>query len=277
MAAGEATAVGAAVAAAGRTATLATGAADERAVAGACVAVASGGAAVEVARGGTGVQTGSGVGLGGAVAVGPPSKEPMIATTVGVAVGGADDGEGDGEPLAAGVPAGMGVCVAHAGVASVAAPAALPDQPISTIRMPVATVVATSAAHRHPRVVSPCMPAPSFVPAAPPPYTMPNDARLVKSGARHATPRAGRPIRSRSHRNFVARTGRCRDSARGAENRGLRVLLFSQARILRPQSLRLADKLDEGTGGGGLIAVAPPEQADLPPVAALGEADDGDL
>ena len=145
----------------GAAATFAPGAADECTVAG-VMGVPVGGAFV---GGGVGVHAGRAVGLAVAVGVAGALPSSGLMTCDVVAVGGSAVGDGEGVPVAgvpvAGVFVGSVVGVTHAGVLSVAAPAVLTDQPITTARMPVMMAVASTAIPRHPYVVCPCITTPS--------------------------------------------------------------------------------------------------------------------
>lgn len=110
---------------------------------------------------GVGVQIGRGVGLAVIVAGASPSRRPMICGAVAVAVGGSAVGDGPGVPVA-GVPVGIAVGVTQGGVPFVAAPAALPDPPITAIMMHAVMALVIRIIHRRARVLSPCISAPSF-------------------------------------------------------------------------------------------------------------------
>lgn len=136
-------------------ATLAPGVPGECAVA-CAIGVVVGGAFVGT---GVGVQMGRAVGLAVAVAGAgaSPSRRPMICGAV--AVGGNAVGDGPGVPVT-GVPVWIAVGVAHGGVPSVAAPAALPDPPITAIMMHAVMALIMRMVHRRTRVLSPCIPTP---------------------------------------------------------------------------------------------------------------------
>lgn len=140
-------------------ATLATGIADECATA-CAVGVVVGGPFVGA---GVDLQSGRGVELAVAVTVAgaSPSRRPMICGAVAVAVGGSAVGDGPGVPVA-GVSIGSAVGVAHEGVPSGAAPAALPDPPITTIMIHAVIALIMRMIHRRARILSPCISAPSL-------------------------------------------------------------------------------------------------------------------
>ncbi|HEY8293378.1 MAG TPA: hypothetical protein VIG44_12860 [Thermomicrobiales bacterium] len=154
--------VGAATVAGDAAALLATGATDACAVVGAMDVPVAG----AFIGSGVGVHAGRVVGLtvAAADAGALPSSGPIMCD--GVSVGGSGVGDGEGV-LVAGVPVadvavGDAAGVTHWGIPSVAAPAALPDQPIITARMPVVMLTAITTIHRRSYVLCPCIAAPSL-------------------------------------------------------------------------------------------------------------------
>ncbi len=148
---------------------------------------------------GVGVQGGGG-GLTVAIAVtgASPSKRPMICGAVAVGVGGGAVGDGPGVPVVD-VPVGNAVGVTQAANPSIAAPAGFPDHPIISASMPTVAALTARTIHRRVSALCPCIPLPSFLHAAPSRYTMPNDARPVKSDAPYDTSPLGKTPPSQAH------------------------------------------------------------------------------